>query len=256
MNWSDLFAFMTERDPAFADTLVGANPEDVETAQRELGIVFPTAYVDFLTTMGVETGRYHPFGRGMDTNFYRVLQQIPAEDYDVQEYFLIAKETDSSRCPMYDIYLDMRKSSDESGDGRLVQVEDNTEWVVVEEVRLTLLERLTEMAWLTFEAARHAFARALYIHAEDPNELDTLRTRALELLAKQGQRSTLPAQHHLDCLGSSTEASFVMLQPEFRLIHLDIMGNDEDRVARLTEVLLDYFPGSAPDKRMPSITNP
>jgi len=251
VNWSDLFAFMTARDPELADHVVGAAPEDVATTQRELGITFPAVYVDFLLTMGVETGRFHPFGRGVDSNFYRVLEQIPPEDYDIHDYFLIGRETDTSRCPMVDLYLDLRRSGVE--DGAVVDVEQGSEWEPEQTNDLTLLERLTRLAWRSFEAARFAHDRVIFVPVEAMGELPAVRQRVLSVLSRRGHEPTLPPLPRLDCLGSETAASFLHTTSKFKLVDVILAEDDEQRLRQLVEIVLDNVPGASIDERRPSL---
>lgn len=250
VNWSDIYAFMIERDPELGASVVGAKRDDIETCQRELGVSLPNAYVDFLVTMGVETGPYWPLGRGVDTNFYRLLRRNTAEDYDPREYFLIGEETDASRCPIFDIYLDLRHSTAEGT--ALIEAENGSDWGPPEPMRMTLLERLTESAWQTFEIPRHTSSRTIHIHVDPPDGGDSVRARVLDLLGRQGHSASLPTQRRLDCLGSTSEASFVHVKDHLRMIRAVIAGSDDKRLAHLVELFLDNIPNASSDHQTTS----
>lgn len=254
MKWSELFEFMIERDPAFAATVVGANESDLETCQRELDIVLPAAHVDFLCSMGIDSGYYLPFGPGMDSNFYHILRQIPTEDYDIRNYFPIALETDSSRCPMFDLYLDLSRPIE--ADAIVLEAENGSDWTPRKSDPITLLERLTESAWRTFEAPRHAANRMLNVRVDPGTDFAPVRALILATLENLGHTPVLPRQKRFDCLGTKTEASIVHLQDQFRIIQVIIAANDEKQLSRVVESFLDNVPQSSIDERMPSLPLP
>jgi len=251
MNWSDIFTFMTDRDPEFITTITGSNRNDINTCQRELDINFPASYVDFLLTMGVDTGRYHPFGKFMDSNFYRVLRQIPPEEYDIHDYFLIARDTVESRCPPYDLYLDMGRN--DGHDAELVLAENGSEWAPEDRVRLTLLERLSASAWRGFDALRFEHNRAIHVHTKDAAELIEARERSVELLTKQGFSPSLPALERIICLETSTMTAITELDEVLRMAVVVVAGNDEKELGLMVELFLDNIPRASVDEKAKSI---
>jgi len=251
VKWADLFSFMTERDPAFEATTLGADRNDIETVEQEIGITLPYSYVDFITTIGADTGRYHPFGPEMDTNFYRLLRQVPTEDYDVREYFPIALETNESRAPMCDLYLDLRRS--DGADAPLVLAENGSDWCRMSDEEITLLERLTESAWPAFELPCYSANRVIYVHAEGAEALGTAREQVLDLLDRRGHVPTLPSQHRVDCTASETEASIVRVKEHLGLIRLVVAGHDEKELGRVVELFIDNVPNAAVNVKMPSL---
>lgn len=254
VNWSNIFAFIVEREPGFPAIIEGVSQEEIDTCQRELGIIFPAAYIQFITTMGADTGRYHPFGPKMDTNFYRLLRQVPNEDYDVREYFPVALETNESRAPMCDFYLDLRRSDGE--DAPLVLAENGSDWCRMSDEEITLLERLTESTWPTFELPRYEANRVIYVHAEEVEGLETARKQALALLDRRGHSPTLPPQLRIDCMASETEASIVRIKEHLGLVRVVVAGHDEKELGRIVELFLDNVPNAAVSERMRSLPVP
>lgn len=257
MKWAELFEFMVQRDPEFGPGLVGVSRDDVETCQRELGITLPSVYVDFLVTMGADSGRYRPFGGNMDANFYSILRQIPPEDYDIHEYFLIAWDMyDPSRVHPSDLYLDLRRSD---GHDCALFVTDHEDWHAdaPNQSRLTLLQEMTWYAWRDFEAKRRKANRIVYIHppgarvSVPPSDLEPLRGKALEVLDRRGFSHMLPAQDRVDCLDSpSLSASVVVLDGCLRVV---LSGDDDFAIGKLVELLLDNVPGARFDKKYGSL---
>jgi len=203
----------------------------------------PIPYVNVAKTSDLAKG----------TNFYRVLEQIPPEDYDIHDYFLIGRETDASRCPMVDLYLDLRRSGPE--DGEVVDAEQGSEWEPERTNDLTLLERLTRLAWRSFEAARFAHNRVIVVPVETVDELPAVRRRVLSVLSRGGHEPTLPPLPRIDCLGSETAASFLQTTSRFELVDVVVAEDDERRLGRLVEIVLDNVPGASVDERRPSLVS-
>lgn len=251
-NWPRLFAYINALDPTLAVTLVGVDPEVVETVQRDLGLQFPSAYVDFLLAMGVDTGRYSPFGKAMDSDFSRVMRQHPAEGYDIHAHFLVAWDKDLNRTPPYDLYLDLSTSDGE--DVSLILAADDGEWHLLDSVRQTFLEGLSSSAWRAFDGARFDQNRLIYVHPSQKSEgLELGQARARALLSEQDFASSLPAMPRVECFTQEATSAIVERREHSGLVTVVVAGNDELALDRIVTSFLDRVPGASVDKRRPSI---
>lgn len=251
-NWPRLVAYINELDPTLASTLVGVAPEIVETVQRDLGLQFPSAYVNFLLAMGVDAGRYAPFGKAMDSDFSRVMRQHPAEAYDIRAHFLVAWDKNLNRTPPYDLYLDL--SSSDGEDAPLILAADDGEWHILDSVRQTLLERLSSSAWRVFDGARFGQNRLIYVHPGQKGEaLELVQARACALLNNEGFAPSLPAMPRVECFARHPMSAIVERREHSGLVAVVVASNDELGLGRIVTSFLDHVPGASVDKRRPSI---
>src|SRR5712675_531622 len=110
IDWSRVIDFIARRAPTLASSLVGVAPSQIESVQAQFGIVFPSAYVDFLLTMGDERGSLRPFGETQVHAFSELVTELPPEDYPLRRFFKVAFEAQEYPIAIFDTYLDLTRS--------------------------------------------------------------------------------------------------------------------------------------------------
>jgi len=82
----------------------------IESVQAQFGIVFPSAYVDFLLTMGDERGSLRPFGETQVHAFSELVTELHPRTTRCGGSYKVAFEAQEYPIAIFDTYLDFTRS--------------------------------------------------------------------------------------------------------------------------------------------------
>lgn len=256
MSWSRLYEYIISVAPCTFQGLLGVPEEHILACENGLNLRLPTAYREFLLTMGVDAGGLYPLGGTMEWNFYEILRDLPAEGYSPQEFFRIATEPDDSLDIANDLYLDMR-TVDESGDCEVLMLE----WAVPPRrenalpPRRTFLEVVARQAWALLDAARFSHSRIVFVAPEIQEEVAVRKAAIVEVLQRAGFHHTLPVLGRLECFsldGGEHVGTARVDQDEHGLVAY-VASDSEALVSTLAQLLLDNIEGAHVSERFPSL---
>jgi len=240
MTWDELFRFMCERKPGYAQTIRGVALDDIILCEKNLRITLPTLYVEFLVTMGADCGAFRPFGATQISDFYELVEQLPPEDYPGARYFKVAFEGDESQITPYDIFLALQRS--DGHDAPLVTFEDgggfSEDYVVCK--TLSLGETLMAQAFRQFELRQRRESATVYLRQHTPHP-DTMR-RIQEILMASGLIPTLSPQANVICLGRDDMSAVVALSGTGEAVGVEFGADEGKALSLLLERVLGVFP--------------
>lgn len=243
MSWQDLLEFIRARDPRLLGRVRGVPVEEIRRCEQRASIVLPTMYVDFLTTMGADAGPLHPFGAHQDSDFYALLEALPAEHYPGQQYFKVASSDDPSAISPPDTFLDLFRS--DGDDAPLVWFEDGGGFSpeVVVEVGLTLAEQLSVRAFEVFAVDRRGQRGVLRMVFDSLREQRDEQRRLLELIERTGFVHALPSLPRVACLERGALSALVEVSEEAQGISVRLGADDPRALKVLREQIRERFPG-------------
>lgn len=253
MQWSELYAFMLSRVPTLAEQVVGVPCDQIAELEQGLGIRLPRFYVGFLATMGVDSGSFVPFTSSHEHDFYDLVEALPPDYYPPHDFFKVAYECNEGRTPMYDYFLDLRRSDGE--DAPLVLFEDGIAGFTAEmvgDLGTSLAEELASGAWEMFEGRARPHDRILMVHANREQAIEGARGRVLALLEHHGVVRSLPALPRLDCLMGPLVGR-VEVRDSMMMV-VTIAGDDAKQIGYVIEQMLDHVPGASLDPRRPCLS--
>src|SRR5262245_29023305 len=121
-SWQELYAFMCQRDRAFASKVEPVPRDVIASCEGAIEANLPPMYVEFLATMGANSGRYHPFGAHQNAEFQHLLKWLPLSDIPSADYFRVARQRDRQLDVISEPYLDLTRSAD--GATPLITIEE------------------------------------------------------------------------------------------------------------------------------------
>jgi hypothetical protein len=243
VSWSEIesYIFINARD-GFVAECEGVPLEHIRECERGLGIVFPQVYVDFLSSMGVSAGDYHPFGRRYDHGFHALLGCLEDAEYPTRQYFLVAVDPDQDTEGTQEPYLDLGRAA--HGDAPLVTMAYGMPFApqYVRDLRYTLAERLASIAMLNFGLARPC-RKTLSGYQEGLATLTYMRDHVMAILRNIGLKIELSPSPFLACMENAELAAGVQITGEKKqILAVDLAGYDDRQVRRAAEILLDALP--------------
>lgn len=231
------------RDPEYLPTVRGVSREEISLCEKDCGIVLPSLYVDFLMTMGADTGRFRPFGATQVCNFYALIEQLPAEGYPGEKFFKIAFENNPGEITPYDFFLDLGGS--DSHDAPLVRIESSIEYEAGDErkVGFTLLEWLSDQVFHYFENSLHPHIRTVYLSPPSASALKQCMQQAIALLSRMGLEPALPLMPRVVCLRGESLSALVELDETTRGVSVGFGADGPTKLRLAIEQLVDGLPG-------------
>ena len=246
MGWSEIHAFMCERDPAFAKSCTPVPRADIAGCEQGLGVTLPAMYVELLATMGADSGRYRPFGWDQDHDFYGLVEDIGRANYPTDRYFRVARQIDESIDVIQEPYLDLRRAAGD--DTPLVTILEAGPFEPdhVEDLNQTLVEVLTLNAFAAFVVAGRPHEARVSAAADSVGGVVSLRDAAVMHLTAMGLKVVLPPLPRVVCmLGRELSAQVKIHGDRSNVLGIDITGNDQSAVRDAAEGLAAAVPGGS-----------
>jgi hypothetical protein len=242
IDWSRVIAFIQARDPALAAALIGVPRSQIDALQAQYRIRLPEVYVDFLETMGEDSGDLTPFGRTQVHRFSELMARLPPQDYPADRFFKVAFESDEMALAYFDTYLDLRRT--EGGDCEIVRLESPVETIPADlpEETLTLAERLMEYFFWTLDVARRPYGARIFVLGDDPWNGVAIKEDAAARVAGAGFVPALPAVRRVACLTRGATSVLITDSDTSELVDIRIGGADLEDVEKLTRQLLASIP--------------
>jgi hypothetical protein len=242
MKWSAVYSYITALQPDLVEKMIGVPEADIAAYEQSLGVVFPSAYRDFLLTTGVEAGGRPLLGGFAVWNFYEVLRD-PPEEYNPGEFLRIStEESADSVITRMDLYLDMSAQTPD-GDCELVSIEwllpPSREVAYAEDS--TFLERIVHCSWSQLVKSRFPISRTLMGGSgiRDPQQVSQLFDRAILKLLERGFTTNSPTSARIACFIRSTSEGEVNVEVSANknVVSVTLVSNSERLVRHLVEIL-------------------
>jgi hypothetical protein len=249
MTWGALAGFINARDKAFAASLRGASPEEIQRVEAKYGISLPSLYRGFLEMMGRDSGNFSLFGSGQIEAYDDLVARLPDAYYPVERYFRISFPADDAELSASDFFLDLKRGS--AADAPIVTCEETQDFRLddVTEWRFSFGEWVTRQIF-SFCVLDRAVERAIVVmgHAA-PEPRRSSKDEVVALLGKMKFEQTLPAADRVVCLQRADFGALVDVLADG--LGIEIILSAENR--RDLEVTIDQLLIVYPDA---SVTNP
>jgi hypothetical protein len=244
IDWSRVIQFITQRDAALASSLVGVAAGQIESVQAQLGIVFPSAYVDFLRTMGEQSGSVLPFGDTQVHTFSKLVAQFPPEDYPPKRFFKVAFEASPNPIGVFDTYLDLTRA--DRLDAPLVRFEIALEGESPEilDEPLSFAETLCYRVFWELDMMRRDFDATLLVEDVAPVDALTTKDAAMSALGERGFTVALPDLVRVACLNREALSVLISISDESELIEFHLSSDTREAIDSGIRDLLAVCPAA------------
>ncbi len=243
IDWSRVIDFIARRDAALAASFVGVRPNQIDALQVEYGITLPSVYVDFIRTMGENSGELQPFGETQVHTFSELIEQLPPDGYPPKRFFKVAFEGDESSVTFLDIYLDLTRS--DGHDAPLVMFE--TPFEPTDDFReqyLSLVERLVYHIFQKLDVDRKRYGADIVVFGRDSRNGTEVKHAAVDVLTRSGFVAALPDLRRVGCLTRESVSVLISVSDTGNLVELEIGGDSLEATEEPVRDLLAAFPGA------------
>jgi hypothetical protein len=240
LDWTRVTDFIATRAPELAASFVGASRRDIDLAQDQSGITFPSTYTDFLLTMGEDSGELHPFGDSQVHALSDLMAQWPPDESIPKRFFKIAYESDQFAVAFLDTYLDVSRS--DGHDAPVVTFETPVSGRVdFPEESLSFAEAVVyHIFWMLDVSVRAFGARVVIFNGEWGGAKE--KDAPVAVLAGAGFELALPEQARVVCLSQDSASALVSVSDAGKLVAVDLGADSREGVERLVDQLLGRFP--------------
>lgn len=245
IDWARVVDFIGQRDTALAASFVGVDLRRIHEVETGLGIRLPSAYVDFLTTMGEDSGPLRPFGETRIHAFSRLLAELPPKGYPARRFFKVAVETDELADAWFNTYLDLARS--DGNDAALVMFESplDPRQSDVREQPLSFVEKVVEHIFLSVEVAPKNYGARIFVHGEEPWRGVEIMQQVVQSLIEDGFAAVLPESQRVACLSRGPVSILVTDSDTSELVDLRIGGDDLEATELVVAPLIAAIPGAS-----------
>jgi len=244
IDWSRVIDFIAQRDVALASSLVGVEPSQIEAVQAQFGIELPSAYVNFLRTMGEETGILMPFGDTQVHAFSELIAEFPPDGYPPKRFFKVAFEASQYPVAVLDTYLDVTRS--DGLDAPLVRFEiplenERTELV---EAPLSFAETVFYRMFWELDMIRRDFEATLVVQGLSPVDARATKDSAVTSLAELGFTMALPELVRVACLNRESSSLLISISDVNQLVAFRLSGDTREAIDIGMRDVLASCPGA------------
>jgi hypothetical protein len=243
VDWQALIEFIRRSDPALGSSFRGVPRRDIEACEAEYSIALPSNYVDFLLTMGEDSGGIEPFGPTQVHTFSELLALLPPEGYPGRRFFKVAFESDPMALAVLDTFLDLARSDGQ--DAPLVRFETGVNTVPeVNDWDHTFGESVTRRVFSRLELNRRSYRAMIFVKSRNPADALAIKKTSTELLAQAGLQLALPDLKRVACLSLDSASALVVVDDETSLLDVHLGADDLGALEILVELLLPRLPDS------------
>jgi hypothetical protein len=135
-NFQQVLDYIISQQPDFIQTVKGVARQELEAWQNSYSVKLPSIYLDFMTVMGHNSGKYRPLG-WYDHIFEELASQVAwlysddcpyRKDYPQHQYFQIGYVADESAISPEELFLDLEGS--DGNDAQLIEMGSNGVYTV------------------------------------------------------------------------------------------------------------------------------
>lgn len=244
MNWSQVVDFIKGRDPELASSLIGVSQSEIDAVQAQYRIVLPSIYVDFLRTMGEDSGKLSPFGKTYSHTFSQLVDELPPEGYPPERFFKVAMAREEFNVDLIDIYLDLTRS--DGDDAPLVMFETSLKPAPthINEYYLTFAERLVYRVFWQLDVSRRQFREDVLVRGKDASESSEVKQTAVAVLTRSGFSAPLPDRRRVGCMTAESASVLTSISGSARQVKFQVGGDGRDALDGPVRELLAAFPGA------------
>lgn len=244
VNWAQVVGFIEQHDATLASSLVGVSQHEIDAVQAQYRITLPSAYVDFLRTMGENSGTLHPFGQTYSHSFSELLEELPPDGYPTDRFFKVALASEEFAVDLIDIYLDLSRS--DGHDAPLVLFETSLKPAPthINNYYLSFAERVIYRVFWQLELSRRRYREDVLVSGRDSSDSDAVKRMALAVLTRSGFAAALPDLPRVGCLTRESASVAASISGTGRLVKFQVGGDSRDALEEPVRELLAAFPGA------------
>jgi hypothetical protein len=217
---------------------------EIDAVQAQYKIALPSIYVDFLRTMGEDSGKLYPFGKTYSHTFSELVEELPPEGYPPEHFFKVALALEEYNVDLIDIYLDLTRS--DGDDAPLVMFETSLKPAPthVNDYYLTFAERLVYRVFWQLDVSRRKFRADVLVRGKDASESSKVNQAAATVLTRAGFTAPLPDLRRVGCLTQGSASVLASISGTGRLVKFQVGGDARDALDVPVRELLAAFPGA------------
>lgn len=244
MAWSDIVAFIVEREPEFEANSQGVPEEDIASLEEGLKVRLPSIYRDFLRSCGVAASGWAPFGPCWEHDFYELVEELPSEDYPAQEVFPVAHDADESRISPPDLFVDLRDEPED--DAPLIEFDTSEAYApaALASRGFTLAEQFTAQVFRAFEASNYAHGRRVVVHCADADARTSALDQVCEVLTHKGFERAMPGTDGISTWMVEGGAALVAGRRTSPIVRVELYSCEDNASGLLAEQLLEHVDGA------------
>jgi len=244
LEWSRVIDFIARRDAALASSFVGVRQSEIDAVQAQYRITLPSTYVDFLRTMGENSGELYPFGETYVHTFSALLEQLPPEDYPAERFFKVVFVAEEFAVDPIDTYLDLSRS--DGHDAPLVEFEPplGPNETNFSEDHLSFAERLIYNVFRRLDVDQRRYGADIVVFGRDPWNGTGIKQAALDVLIRSGFAAALPDLGRVGCLSRESVSVLISVSDKGKLVKFEMGGDSRDAIEQPVRDLLAAVPGA------------
>lgn len=243
IDWKALLEYMLNADAALVSTLRGVPRREIEVVEDECSVSLPSNYVNFLLSMGEDSGELRPFGPTQVHTFSKLREMLPPEDYSGDRFFKVAFESDDLALAYLDTFLDL--GSSDGMDARVVQFETGEDVIpAVEGVDWTFGESLIECVFSDLELRRRSYGAKVVGASADLAYALQLKETAADILGRHGFRHALTGLKRVGAFSLDHASALLTVSDPTNLLNIKLASDDLVSLEKLIALLLAELPSS------------
>jgi hypothetical protein len=248
IDWARVVDFIAQRDPALAASFVGVDRQRIAAVESQFGITLPSAYVDFLLTMGENSGTLEPFGESRGHAFSELLEELPSQGYPPTRLFKFSFESNPIAEAYFDTYLDLARTDGE--DAPIVSFEPPlpADTSKVPDEPLSFRETLFDRICWKLDVARKDYGARIFVFADDPESRLEIKQQGTRVLTALGFTWTLPDLRRVACLSRGAMSALITDSDTSELVDFRLGGDNIEEVDMVAQQLVAVFPGADYDQ--------
>jgi hypothetical protein len=244
INWPGIVDYIAAKNSALVSSFRGVSRRDVEHCEAQFAVTFPASYMDFLLTMGEESGDLSPLGRTQSHRFSDLVADFPPSGYPSHRLFKVSYETDTQALVSIDKFLDLANA--DAHDAQLVEFEPGDAAAPVDPGDFTFGESVVREVFGGLELYLRKYAATALLDSHDQNHGLAVKGTSVEALTRLDFRLAMPDLARVTCLNRDSISVMVSVYNSIKAVDLRIGSVD----LRALEAFLDELAANLPGSRL------
>ncbi|WP_144290041.1 SMI1/KNR4 family protein [Ideonella sp. A 288] len=241
--WQLFLTYLNDRIPALTDTFRGVPTEEIAAFETKHRIKFPNIYVDFLSTMGEDSGPLYPFGDTQTHSFSELTEQFEDEDGAAALFFMVSYENDPSALGLMNKFIPL--SAVGSDDAEMLECESGAE-ISMETCTtgLSFAETVISQAFRRIDVSPKRYSSLVFCKYESGGDGLTLKAEVDGLLSRLGFSSAVGAMARVSCLIKGQTSALIEMDDLTSFVTIRLSSDSIADVKNETPHLLRNIDGA------------